>query len=297
MTCFVEIKDLRKVYRSGKVEVQALRGLSMRVERGEMVCITGPSGSGKTTLLSIIGGLIPATSGVVMVNGVEVTALPPSRLAEYRLKRVGHIFQSLNLIPFLSAEENVALPMIEAGVPPSERRRRVEELLHAFGLEDRRKHRPSEMSGGEQQRVAIACALANDPPLLLADEPTGELDTETSRQVVEYLVRVNKEQGKTIILVTHDPAVARAGDRIQRITDGRITGEFEPASLKEGGRHQEIVASYLRQRLEDIQTQLNQLDRKMKRRSIAGEEYARRRRHLRTASQILKEELHRLGMA
>jgi len=222
----VIVKDLIKIYRLGNVEVQALRGLSMEVREGEMVSIIGPSGSGKTTLLNIIGGLDQATGGYVQVGDTVVTALNPFQLVEYRRKTVGHIFQTLNLIPTLTAAENVELPMIALGVPRSMRIQRVKELLEIVGLTERANHKPEELSGGKQQRVAIAAALANDPPLILADEPTGELDTANAKIVVNYLSKVNKELGKTIIMVTHDPSVARAADRILRIEDEAIKMAF-----------------------------------------------------------------------
>ncbi|MGC9346176.1 MAG: ABC transporter ATP-binding protein, partial [Candidatus Bathyarchaeales archaeon] len=224
----VKVKDLIKVYRTGKIEVQALRGLNMDVKAGELISIIGPSGSGKTTLLNIIGGLDQATGGIVHVGNVEVTALSTTQLVEYRRKTVGHIFQTLNLIPTLTAAENIELPMIAFGVPRKRRKERVTELLEIVGLMDRAPHKPDELSGGEQQRVAMATALANDAPVILADEPTGELDTVNAKMVVDYLVKVNKELGKTIIMVTHDPSVARAADRILRIEDGIIKMALTP---------------------------------------------------------------------
>ena len=213
----VTAKDLIRVYRLGSVEVQALRGLSMEVEEGEIVSIIGPSGSGKTTLLNVIGGLDQSTGGHVQVGDIVVTALRPSQLVEYRRRTVGHVFQTLNLINTLTAAENVELPMIALGVSRGKRNERVKELLEIVGLTDRATHKPEELSGGEQQRVAIAAALANDAPVLLADEPTGELDTVNAKIVVDYLVKVNRELGKTIIMVTHDPSVARATNRILQI--------------------------------------------------------------------------------
>jgi putative ABC transport system ATP-binding protein len=223
-----------------------------------------------------------------------VTDLSTNSLADYRLRTVGHIFQSLNLIPFLSVAENIAFPLITLGVPSQERNARVDGLLAAMDLVARRRHRPHELSGGEQQRVAIAAALANDPPLLLADEPTGELDTETSRQIVEYLLRVNKENKKTILLVTHDPVVARVGDQILRIQDGQIAGIYQPESVV-GHEQQEVLVQYLRQRIAHIEDGLARLDRAMKKRTIDGESYAASRRRLRTAQHVLRDELHRIG--
>ena len=199
------VKDLIKVYHLGKLEVQALRGLSMSVKEGEVVSIIGPSGSGKTTLLNIIGGLDTATAGSVVVSGTQVTALSTSQLVDYRRKTVGYIFQTLNLIPSLTAAENVELPMIAMGAGRSKRKERVTELLEIVGLTQRADHKPDELSGGEQQRVTMAAALANDAPVILADEPTGELDTTNVKIVVDYLVKISRELGKTILMVTHDP--------------------------------------------------------------------------------------------
>jgi putative ABC transport system ATP-binding protein len=229
----VTVKNLVKAYKMGKVEVQALRGLNLEVEKGDIISIIGSSGSGKTTLLNIIGGLDTATAGYVKVGEVDVTSLSIPKLVEYRRRIVGHVFQTLNLVPTLSAAENVSLAMIAMGKSKGERNKRVSELLKTVGLTDRAAHRPEELSGGEQQRVALAAALANDPELILADEPTGELDTMNSKIVVDYLRKVNKELGKTVILVTHDPTVARACNRILRIEDGVIKAETSPTNISE----------------------------------------------------------------
>jgi len=291
----VNVKDLIRVYRLGNVEVQALRGLSMDVEEGEMVSIIGPSGSGKTTLLNILGGLDQATGGHVQVGDVAVTALHPPQLVDYRRKTVGHIFQTLNLIPTLTAAENVELPMMALGVSGGKRSKRVQELLNIIGLTDRATHKPEELSGGEQQRVAMAAALANDAPLLLADEPTGELDTVNAKIVVDYLVKVKRELGKTIIMVTHDPSVARAADRILRIEDGVIKMALTPSEVIA----EEKAVSYidqLRARTVEIDSQLQQLDEDFKAGKIGGDEYVQRRQSLKQMRDSLKEELHRMGV-
>jgi len=291
----VIVKDLIKIYKLGNVEVQALRGLSMEVREGEMVSIIGPSGSGKTTLLNIIGGLDQATGGYVQVGDTVVTALNPFQLVEYRRKTVGHIFQTLNLIPTLTAAENVELPMIALGVPRSMRIQRVKELLEIVGLTERANHKPDELSGGEQQRVAIAAALANDPPLILADEPTGELDTANAKIVVNYLSKVNKELGKTIIMVTHDPSVARAADRILRIEDGVIKMALTPSEVIA----EERAVSYIdqiRARIAEIDRQLAQLDEDFKAGRISGDEYVAKRQSLKQVKESLREELHRMGI-
>jgi putative ABC transport system ATP-binding protein len=291
----VKVRDLVKVYRLGKVEVQALRGLNMEVNAGESISIIGPSGSGKTTLLNIVGGLDQATAGMVEVGDMAVTALSTTDLVDYRRKTVGHIFQTLNLIPTLSAAENIELPMIAFGASRKERAERIQELLNIVGLSDRANHKPEELSGGEQQRVAIAAALANDAPVLLADEPTGELDTVNAKIVVDYLVKVNRELGKTIIMVTHDPSVARVADRILRIEDGTIKMALTPSEVIV----EEKAVSYidqLRARIAEIDVQLQQLDKDFKMSKISGDEYTERRQSLKQIRDSLKEELHRMGV-
>jgi putative ABC transport system ATP-binding protein len=291
----VNVRDLIKVYRIGKVEVQALRGLDMDVKAGELIAIIGPSGSGKTTLLNIIGGLDQATGGVVSVGNTEVTALPTTKLVEYRRNMVGHIFQTLNLIPTLTATENVELPMIASGASRRRRADRVKELFEIVGLTDRAHHKPEELSGGEQQRVAVAAALANDAPVLLADEPTGELDTVNAKIVVDYLVKINRELGKTIIMVTHDSSVSRAADRILRIEDGVIKMELAPTEAIA----EETAVSYvdqLRARITEIDAQLHQLDEDFKTGEISGDEYVEKRQGLKQIKDSLREELHRMGI-
>jgi putative ABC transport system ATP-binding protein len=291
----VKIRDLVKVYRLGKVEVQALRGLNMDVKAGELISIIGPSGSGKTTLLNIVGGLDQATAGTVQVGDIGVAVLSTTQLVDYRRRTVGHIFQTLNLIPTLTAVENIELPMIAFGVSRKKRAERTQELLEIVGLTDRANHKPEELSGGEQQRVAIAAALANDAPVLLADEPTGELDTVNAKMIVDYLVKVNKELGKTIIMVTHDPSVARAAHRILRIEDGVIKIALTPSEVIA----EEKAVSYidqLRARIAEIDVQLQQLDEDFKAGKISGDEYVQRRQSLKQMRDSLKEELHRMGV-
>ncbi len=291
----IAVKDLVKVYRLGGVEVQALRGLNMDIKEGEMISVIGPSGSGKTTLLNIVGGLDKATAGSVRVGDTEVTALDTTQLVEFRRKTVGHIFQTLNLIPTLSAVENVELPMIAMGVSRSKRVERVKTLLGVVGLTERAKHKPDELSGGEQQRVAIAAALANDAPVLLADEPTGELDTVTAKIVVDFLMKVNRDLGKTIVMVTHDPSVARAANRILRIEDGMIRASLTPTQLMEPATALSYV-DQLRARLADIDTQMEKLDNEFKAGKISGDEYVEQRQRLKQTRDGLRDELHRMGV-
>jgi len=218
----VVARDLVKVYGDG-AEVRALDGLTMTVERGEFVAVMGPSGSGKSTLLHILGALDRPTSGEVWVNGQNLARIRD--LDTFRARTVGFVFQLHNLIPTLTARENVEVPMMGQPVSRRERRRRVEELLERVGLRDRMNHLPNQMSGGERQRVAIARALANNPALLLADEPTGNLDSQSGAEVVALMRELNRGLGTTIIIVTHDPSVARRADRILLMRDGRIIGE------------------------------------------------------------------------
>jgi putative ABC transport system ATP-binding protein len=291
----LKVKDLVKVHHTGKIEVQALRGLSMNAKAGELIAIIGPSGSGKTTLLNIVGGLDTATAGTVQAGDINVTALSITQLVNYRRKTVGHIFQTLNLLPTLTAEENIELPMIALGVSRGKRKQRVQELLEIVGLGERAQHKPEELSGGEQQRIAIAAALANDAPILLADEPTGELDTVNAKIVVDYLVKANKELGKTIIMVTHDPSVARAADRILRIEDGVIKMALTPSEVMV----KEETVSYvdqLRARISEINVQLEQLDRDFRSEKMGGDEYVQKRQSLKQIKDSLREELSRMGV-
>lgn len=291
----IAVKDLVKVYRIERVEVQALRGLSVEVKEGEIASIIGPSGSGKTTLLNIIGGLSTSTAGSVKVGGIEVTALNEEQLIEYRRKTVGHIFQTLNLIPTLTAAENIELPMMAMKVPKSKRVKRVKNLLEIVGLTERASHKPGELSGGEQQRIAIAAAIANDPPVILADEPTGELDTVNSKIVVDYLLRINMEMGKTIVMVTHDPVVARAGNRILKIEDGVIKAALTPTQISVEEKAVTFI-DQIRMRINDVNIQLERLDEELKAGRVSGDEYFTQKQKLIQTINVYQEELHRLGV-
>ncbi|MFA0733007.1 MAG: hypothetical protein LKKZDAJK_002486 [Candidatus Fervidibacter sp.] len=218
----VRTRDVRKVYQMGKVEVEALRGVTLDIKRGEYISIMGPSGSGKSTLFNMIGGLDKPTSGSVYINEVDLAQLDAYELAWLRCRTIGYIFQTFNLIPVMTALENVTLPMIFAGVPEDERQDRGMELLKRVGLAERWNHKPTELSGGQQQRVAIARALANDPAIILADEPTGNLDLKTGREIIQLLKELNEEKGVTIISATHDLKMLDVSDRVIWIRDGRI---------------------------------------------------------------------------
>lgn len=217
----VAARDVHRVYRLDAIEVAALRGVSMDVRAGEFVAVTGPSGSGKSTLLHLLGGIDTPSSGSVSLDGVDWASLPEKRRARRRLVDVGFVFQRFHLLPMLTAAENVQLPMAEAGMPGARRKERAAELLDRVGLADRLRHRPGELSGGQRQRVAVARALANRPRLLLADEPTGELDQETSDELVDLFSRIN-EDGMTLVVATHDPRLAERAGRRMRIVDGRV---------------------------------------------------------------------------
>ncbi|MCD6464107.1 ABC transporter ATP-binding protein [Candidatus Woesearchaeota archaeon] len=217
----IELRNVHKTYQMGKVSVQAVRGVSLKVSKGEFIAIMGPSGSGKTTLLNMIGCLDVPTRGEILLKGVNINTLSRSELAEIRGKAIGFVFQSFNLIQTLSALENVQLPMIFQGVPKDVRVKRAKELLSRLGLEPRMHHKPAELSGGQQQRVAIARALANNPDVIIADEPTGNLDSKAGCEVMEVFKELNL-QGTTIVLVTHEEHIARYASRIIQLKDGKI---------------------------------------------------------------------------
>ena len=221
----VEVVDLEKAYSIGVRKIVALDCVSLSIERSDFVVITGPSGSGKTTLLNIIGCIDRPDSGTVLVDGVDITRASNEELVKLRLTKVGHIFQSFNLLPALTALENVELPMVLAKKPRVDRRKRALKLLRAVGLGDRADHRPSELSLGEQQRVAIARALANDPPIVLADEPASNLDPGTAREIMSLLKKLNEELGKTLVVATHDPLIASTAKRVVWLVGGRIVGD------------------------------------------------------------------------
>jgi putative ABC transport system ATP-binding protein len=218
----IKLENVARVYQMGQTLVQALRGLNLEIADGEFVAIMGPSGSGKSTLLHLIGGLDLPNTGRVLLGDLDIAQQNGNQLAELRGKKVGFVFQTFNLVPTLSALKNVELPMIFQKVPRKERYEKARRLLEQVGLGDRLHHKPSELSGGECQRVAIARALANNPQILLADEPTGNLDAESGEQIMQILKRLNEEQKMTIIVVTHNPDVARYAHRIIRMRYGQI---------------------------------------------------------------------------
>ena len=222
MATILDVCDVKKNYRMGKVFVPALRGVSFNVEQGEMLTVFGPSGSGKSTLLHLMGGLDRPDEGDILIDSVNILKLSEGRLAELRLTKIGFVFQFFNLLPRLSTLRNIELPLDISGVPEKEASSRAQDMLKLVGLEERGTHRPSELSGGEQQRVAIARALITNPKIILADEPTGNLDTKTGHEIVDLMEKLNDEKGQTFIVVTHDPRIAEEADRIVYIKDGLI---------------------------------------------------------------------------
>ena len=225
----IQLQNVTRVYRIGEVETQALRGVTLDISDGEFAAIVGPSGSGKTTMLQLMDCLDRPSTGIVHINGQDVTRLKPNQRADLRKGTIGFVFQFFALIPGLTAYENIELPLLLTGTKARERRARVNELLDAVGLSERARHRPDQMSGGEQQRVAIARALATRPVLVLADEPTANLDTENGRQVMDIMQRLNEDTGTTFIFATHDPRVISFARRTIELRDGRVADNSRPA--------------------------------------------------------------------
>jgi putative ABC transport system ATP-binding protein len=218
----IKLEDVRKTYQLGKVKLEAVRGISLEINPGAFVTIMGPSGSGKSTLLNMIGCLDVPSSGKIFLKSKDVTKMTETQLAQLRGRTIGFIFQEFNLIPNLTALENVTLPMIFQGKSEEERKRRGAELLSSLGLKNRITHQPAELSGGERQRVAIARAFANDPEVVIADEPTGNLDSTTGKMIMEVLVNFHNKEGKTIVVVTHDPNIAGYSEELVNIKDGQV---------------------------------------------------------------------------
>jgi len=224
MKAILEVREVKKSYRMGKVLVPALCGVSFDVREGEFLTIFGPSGSGKSTLLHLMGGLDRPDLGGILIDGSDILKLNDNKLAELRLTKIGFVFQFFNLLPRLTALRNVRLPLTIAGASEKEASEKAKEMLKIVGLEARINHRPSELSGGEQQRVAIARALINNPKIVLADEPTGNMDTKTGWEIVQLMTKLNKEKGQTFVVVTHDPHISETADRIIYLKDGLIEG-------------------------------------------------------------------------
>jgi len=294
---FIIVDKVIKVYESHGERVTALREVSLTVRRGEVLAVMGPSGSGKTTLLNLIAGIDKPTAGRVVVDGMDLTKAGERELEEYRLRKVGYVFQQYNLIPTLTALENVLLPMTLAGRPDRERAR---SLLEQVGLGDKAGRFPEELSGGEQQRLAIAVALANDPPIIIADEPTGELDLATGEKIVRILLSQSKDHGKTVIMTTHDPRVARMADRVAVIEDGRLRGVYEPRRLAAAGAEGEVeierfLVDYLKRLLAQVQERRKQVSEKAARGEISHDELVQELLKLKALEEAIREELSRLG--
>ena len=235
MGWMIQAEDVRKTYRIGKVDVQALRGVSLQVEKGEFVTIVGPSGSGKSTLFYILGGLTHADTGRVMIDGVDFTSLSDSARTRLRRTKIGFVFQKFNLLPTLTAQWNIEIARNISGHHDGEgERERIRRITELLGIDQRLQHRPSEMSGGEQQRVALARALVNRPAIILADEPTGNLDTKNSDIVLGMLRRSNQEFGQTVLMITHNPEAAAYGDRVIHMRDGEIVKPEEDPQWRKG---------------------------------------------------------------
>jgi putative ABC transport system ATP-binding protein len=229
MSPIVEVRNIAKSYVRGSQSVEVLQGVDLQMEEGEFLALMGPSGSGKTTLLNLIGGIDCPTSGEITVAGERIDQLPRARLASWRARHVGFVFQFYNLLSMLSAERNVEVPLLLTSLPSARRRRNVRAALELVQLADRATHRPGELSGGQQQRVAIARALISDPTILVCDEPTGDLDRDNAEQILQLLQTLNREHGKTIVMVTHDPLAARFASRQLHMDKGRL---LQPASQR-----------------------------------------------------------------
>jgi putative ABC transport system ATP-binding protein len=242
MSTVIEIKDVKKIYTMGEVQVPALDGVSLEIEKGEMVAITGPSGSGKSTLMNVIGCLDAPTSGSYVLDGVDVSKMSDDEQAIIRNQKIGFVFQQFNLLPRTPAIDQVELPMVYAGAV--DRTRRALEALQSVGLGERTHHRPNELSGGQQQRVAIARSLVNHPSIILADEPTGNLDSKAGREVMAIFQQLTREQGITVILVTHEPAIAAHTDRILRMRDGVIISDERVAKPKEAATESSVYDNH-----------------------------------------------------
>ena len=221
----IKIENLRKVYKLGAERVNALAGVSLEIKKGEICFLVGTSGSGKSTLLNMIAGLEKPTSGTVIMNGTHIEKMSERKLAVFRQKNLGFVFQSYNRLPTMTAAENVAMPLMFSGTKPSVREKAAKKMLTAVGLEKRMRHRPTQMSGGQQQRVAIARAFVSNPPIILADEPTGNLDSATTIEVMNMIVDLVRKNGQTLIVVTHEPELAVFGDRVLHIKDGKVERE------------------------------------------------------------------------
>ncbi|PYU29798.1 MAG: ABC transporter ATP-binding protein [Acidobacteria bacterium] len=234
----IQVRGLDKTYRRGGGEIRVLQGLNLDVDKGDFVAFMGPSGSGKTTLLNLLGGLDVPTRGTITVAGDEITHMSGHKLTEWRARHVGFVFQMYNLIPVLTAFQNVELPLLLTKLSKAQRRKHVETVLHVVGLADRMNHYPRQLSGGQEQRVAIGRAIVADPTFLLCDEPTGDLDRQSADEIMGLIEQLVKEYGKTVLMVTHDPVVARRAGRTLHLEKGLLAESAEPQGVAAGGRHE-----------------------------------------------------------
>lgn len=287
----IKVEDVVKVYKVKDGGVTALRGVSFEVYRGEFLIIMGPSGSGKTTLLNLIGGLDTPSSGRIYVDKRQIDRMSEWELNEYRLRKVGIVFQFLNLIPRLTARENIELPMIAAGISSKERDERISYLLNKLGIGDKADRLVEELSGGEQQRVALAAALANDPPIILADEPTAELDKENIERVIKFM-RELSSKGKTIIVNTHDPRVSVMSDRVILLEDGMIKGIYRPTEVQRESKKEFMsIADYFRKRIDEIDEEIRELLDIFREGKIEVEYFIKRYNELKTVKEVYMKEL------
>lgn len=292
--------NLIKVYRKGHLEVQALRGVTVEFEPGTITAVMGPSGSGKTTLLNLLGGIDKPAGGMVFHGDKMIDVMEGEDLDRYRLLNVGFVFQVFNLIPTLTALENVELPMALAGKPKQERREKALELLDLVGLKGREDHRPGELSGGEQQRLAIAIALANNPPIIFADEPTAELDYDNAKAVIDLLVRPAHEENRIVVVTTHDPRVAIKTDRIIRLEDGVLKGVYAPTQLEETlqpARRGSLssLAEVIRARIAKIDDEIEMLEARVREGKLSLREVVERYVRLKRARDALEDLLASIG--
>ncbi len=293
----VIVDKVIKVYEGRGEKVTALREVSLAVNEGEIVTIMGPSGSGKTTLMNLIAGVDKPTAGKIIVFGYNVHSMNEEELRKYRLGIVGYVFQQHNLIPTLTAIENILLPMTLAGKPDTAK---AKKLLEKVGLKGKENRFPEELSGGEQQRLAVAVALANEPKLVIADEPTGELDMATGEKIVKLLLSEAKNEGRTIIITTHDPRVARMTDRVILLEDGRIRGSYSPQKLVAEGPTGEIatervIVEYFKKLLNDLRAKKASLAEKLAKGEITIEELVEEYNKLKSLEEAIIDELIRLG--
>lgn len=293
----VVVEKVIKVYETGGDRVTALREVSLEARRGEVLSIMGPSGSGKTTLLNIVAGVDSPTSGRVLVYGEDITKYSEEQLRKYRLHVVGYVFQEHNLVPTLTAMENVLLPMILAGKKDVERARR---LIESVGLKGKENRYPEELSGGEQQRLAVAVALANDPKIIVADEPTGELDIATGEKVVRLLLDQAKLHVKTVIITTHDPRVARMADRVVLLEDGVVKGTYKPSKITATGAHVEVatervIVEHLKRMLEEARSRKRMLAERIASGELSLDDAFHEYLKIKSLEDAIKDELIRLG--